>query len=122
MTDTSFIFERVASSDRAATCGGSSLISLPPNTRLLRYVESIWFWSGRAQIEERLLPTARMQLIVEIDRPELPATMFGVESVPSTVTSSRACVGVFFRPGGAYPFLRMSAGELLDTALSLDVM
>ena len=31
-------------------------------------------------------------------------------------------VGVSFKPGGAFPFLRMPAGELCDTTVSLDAL
>ena len=31
-------------------------------------------------------------------------------------------MGVAFRPGGAFPFLRMPAGELRDTTVSLDAL
>ena len=31
-------------------------------------------------------------------------------------------IGVAFKPGGAFPFLRMPAGELRDTTVSLDTL
>ena len=31
-------------------------------------------------------------------------------------------MGVAFKPGGAFPFLRMPAGELRDTTVSLDTL
>jgi AraC-like DNA-binding protein len=38
-------------------------------------------------------------------------------------TAQQACVmGVYFRPGGAFPFLRRPAGELRDTNVSLDAL
>jgi AraC-like DNA-binding protein len=89
--------------------------------------------------KERILPTGEMQIVINLledrssiyDRDDTDrcqtfrgALLSGAHSQYQVIgTAQQACVmGVYFRPGGAFPFLRRPAGELRDTNVSLDAL
>jgi AraC-like DNA-binding protein len=101
-------------------------------------VDVLWSYEGPAQLHarERLLPDGSMELVVNLaddevrvyDRRDharferLPGgVLIGPHSdffVIDTDEQQRVA-GVHFRPGGAYPFLRLPAGELHGLHVSL---
>jgi AraC-like DNA-binding protein len=112
-----------------------------PGPPLSDFVEVIWF--GDEYIAphalERSLPTGDMSIIVNLyeDRTRMydpdDVTKFKTLggsilvgactkfSVIDTV-EQRSTMGAVFKPGGAFPFFKLSAGELQDTDVSLDVL
>jgi len=101
-------------------------------------VELLWYWDGPAQPHayERLLPDGSMELVVNLkddeirayDRRDLrrferlePAILVGPHSeyfVLDTMQQVRV-LGVHFRPGGAFPFVRPPADELHGQQVSM---
>lgn len=110
-----------------------------PAPPLDRFIERIWYCSDApSHARERVLPSGgsvglAINLIEEdfqIYEPDEPSSVraHGGALVCGTYTRSytydprqrAALVGVHFRPGGAFPFLRVSPAELVDTHVSLD--
>jgi AraC-like DNA-binding protein len=112
-----------------------------PQPPLSQFVYSLWLYEGykQAHAKERVLPTGQMQMVINLledrswiyerehtDRRQsfsgsLIAGAHSEYLVISTAMQA-STIGVNFKPGGAFPFLRMPAGELRDTTVSLDTL
>lgn len=93
-----------------------------PGPPLGQFVELLWLYDhAPPHPRERLLPTGSMELVFVLSSRRAEAVVAGSYSRPAVLdTSAPATVlGVHFKPGGAYPFLKMPAGELhnVDAAL-----
>jgi len=105
------------------------LYSPPPP--LGHFVELLWLCEGfrPAHPRERLLPTGTIEIVIHLREDHI--LTYGRRDVlrPFTLSGSVVCgahseffvidtasqdgvMGVHFRPGGAYPFLRLPSGEL----------
>lgn len=112
-----------------------------PLAPLSRFVELFWLADGRCppHARERVLPTGAMQLIVNLAEDEIrvyePGEPHRVRRFPGSLvtgahssfgvvdTASQAStLGVAFRPGGAFPFLGLSARDLRDVDAPLDAL
>ncbi len=112
-----------------------------PRPPLSDFVDLIWLYDGYAQphAKERVLPSGEMQLLIGLldedlriyDRRDTArsrsfghALLTGAQSeyVVVDTAQQRSIMGVHFRPGGAFPFLRMPAGELQDEIVPLDAV
>ncbi len=110
-----------------------------PSPPLSEFVKVIWYWDGYLQphTRERLLPDGSMTIAFNLGEhygghSELPylahctvpgrqvicgaRSTFMVADTANMVTT----LGIQFKPGGAFPFLRMPAAELDDQCLSLE--
>lgn len=95
-----------------------------PGPRLAPHVESLWlFESARASGADRVLPSGRMQLIVDLE-----ARAGGLVTGPRTrpvdlPASPRArMLGAVFRPGGAAPFLSVPCEALAELDAPLEAL
>jgi AraC-like DNA-binding protein len=105
---------------------------------LAGFVDLLWFYEGPAQPHkmERLLPDGSMELVINLaddevrvydrrDQTQYERLSGGVPIGPHSDffvidTAEQQCVaGVHFHPGGAFPFLRLPAGELHGLHVSL---
>jgi len=112
-----------------------------PRPPLSEFVKLLWLYEDYTQphIKERVLPAGEMQIVINLledrtcvyDRDDIArcqtfrgALISGAHSEYIVIdTAQQAYVmGVAFRPGGAFPFLRQPAGELRDTDVSLDAL
>jgi AraC-like DNA-binding protein len=112
-----------------------------PSPPLSQFVDLLWLYEGYTQphAKERILPTGEMQIVINLledrswvyerddaDRCQTftGSLLSGAHSQYQVIgTAQQASVmGVHFRPGGAFPFLRRPAGELRDISLSLDAL
>jgi AraC-like DNA-binding protein len=112
-----------------------------PRPPLVHFVRLLWLYEGYRQphAKERALPTGEMQIVINLledkfriyDRDDTDrcqtfrgSLLSGAHSEYVVIgTAAQAFVlGVCFKPGGAFPFLRMPAGELRDTTVSLDTL
>jgi AraC-like DNA-binding protein len=110
-----------------------------PRPPLSEFVNLLWLYQGYTQphAKERILPTGEMQLVINLledqsyiyeredtDRCQtMRGSVFsGAHSQYQVIGTAQQAfvIGVHFRPGGAFPFLRRPAGELRDTTVSLD--
>lgn len=100
-----------------------------PKPPLSDFVELLWLYDGFAvpHARERLLPTGTVELVVNLreDQPDfrLPVVA-GPHSRPSLLDTAHAAsvIGAHFRPGGAFPFLGVPAGELHNLEVTLDTL
>lgn len=115
-----------------------------PRAPLSDFVDLFWSYEGYnpPHAIERVVPTGTMQLIVDLrdgdegglrvyDRQDHRrfqslgrSLISGAHSrfVVIDTASQASTVGVHFRPGGAFPFLGLSAGELRDADVPLDAL
>ena len=110
-----------------------------PGPPLSDFVDLFWLYEGYTQphAKERLLPTGTMELVVNLredririgDRQDNDrsqsfrgAVVCGVQSEFFVLETAQqeSVIGVHFKPGGAFPFLHLNAGELLDAHVSLE--
>ena len=116
-------------------------LSYTPAPPLLDFVEDFWLYDGYAppHANERILPSGTLELVINLRDDELriyDAVRPGrcrrfsgaVVSGPYsgffvTDTAEEASImGIHFRPGGAFPFLGLPAGELSDTHVELETL
>jgi AraC-like DNA-binding protein len=112
-----------------------------PKPPLSKFVDSFWLYEGRG-IEhqtERILPTGTLELAINLrqnelrfydpERPDNRSCLSG--SVVSGAHGSGFApesaeeviiIGVHFKPGGAFPFLGVPAGDLADTHVDLETL
>jgi AraC-like DNA-binding protein len=112
-----------------------------PKPPLSQFVHLLWLYEGYNQphAKERVLPTGEMQIVINLledksciyDRDDTDrcqtlsgSLLSGAHSEYVVIgTAMQAFImGVYFKPGGAFPFLRMPAGELRDTTVSLETL
>jgi AraC-like DNA-binding protein len=112
-----------------------------PPAPLNRFVEVLWLFEGLAgpHQKERLLPDGSVELVVNLHEDRIPLydhdDITRCEIFPASVvcgphsrffvidTASQTNVaGVHFKPGGAYPFLKLPSGELHNVHVGLDAL
>jgi len=112
-----------------------------PGPPLSDFVELMWFGDEYhvPHALERVLPTGDMSLIVNLyeDRTRIYnpddvtkcQTLSGIILVGAysrfgviDTAEQRSTMGAVFKPGGAFPFFNLPAGELQDTDVPLDVL
>lgn len=118
----------------------SAFITYKPAAPLDAFVDSIWFCELSEPLphaQERLLPTGTVQLIINLKedatrtydrRDNVKFTTMPGSVVTGTHTEffvidtseQELVMGVHFKPGGAFPFLGLPAGELLNLHVALD--
>jgi AraC-like DNA-binding protein len=112
-----------------------------PRPPLSQFVNLLWLYEGYTQLhaKERVLPSGEMQIVINLledrscvyERDDTNrcqtfrgSLLSGAHSEYLVIGTALlgSVIGVHFRPGGAFPFLRMPAGELRDTTVSLDTL
>lgn len=113
-----------------------------PRPPLSDFVEMFWFYGGYAppHAKEHVLPNGSMDLIVnlrdddglrayerqDVDRPRSLGGCVVLGARPGFAivdTAGQApSMGVHFKPGGAFPFLGLPAGELRDSYVPLEAL
>lgn len=110
-----------------------------PTPPLSEFVSVMWYWDGYIQphAHERILPDGCMTIAFSIEERSLlkprpgnsaPASdaagqvICGPRSSPMVLETADmvTTLGIQFKPGGGFPFLRMPAGELRDLCIPLD--
>jgi len=112
-----------------------------PSPYLADFVDNLWLYEGyqAEHTNERILPSGTIELVVNLHEDELRiyktddderCTRFSgsVVSGPyksgfvSDTKEEAFIMGVHFKPGGAFPFLGVSADELADSHVDLDLL
>jgi len=115
-----------------------SYIPRPP---LSHFVEVLWHYNGYQQPhdKERLLPDGSMELVINLredqvrmyDRRNIGrclsypgSIVIGAQSEFFVIdtTEQAAVIGVHFKPGGAFPFFSLPAGELQNEHVALETL
>jgi AraC-like DNA-binding protein len=112
-----------------------------PKPPLSRFVDVFWLYEGRQaeQKSEPILPTGTLELAINLRQNELRfydahrpenssrlsgAVVSGAHGRGFTPDGPEEIfiIGVHFKPGGAFPFLGLPAGELADTHVDLETL
>lgn len=116
------------------------VLSHIPQPPLSSFVELFWFYDGYSpgpHSKERLMPDGSVELVINLkedeariyDREKLDkyqrhpgALLCGPHSSFFVIDTSQqaSVIGVHFKPGGAFPFFKMPAGELHNLHVSLE--
>jgi AraC-like DNA-binding protein len=107
-----------------------------PRPPLSDFVEMFWLYEGFTQpVKERALPTGTVELVISLrddrlqvfDRRNTGCNFYGAmicgpHSEFFVIDSAKddSVLGVHFKPGGAFPFLNLPAGELHNAHVSLE--
>jgi AraC-like DNA-binding protein len=116
-------------------------LSYIPRPPLSEFVELFWWYDGYAppHPKERLLPTGTVELVINLrddthglfDRTHAGRRrtfrgplVCGAHSEPFVIDTADegSILGVHFKPGGAFPFLKVPAGELHNTHVPLEAL
>ena len=98
-----------------------------PKPPLAEFVESFWLYEGYAPGHgmERVLPQGTVELVVVVgEEADGGAVVSGAHSEAFVLDTARpmSVLGVHFRPGGAFPFLGLPAGELHNVHVALEAL
>ena len=112
-----------------------------PNPPLSKFVDIFWLYEGHnpERKTERILPTGTLELAINLrqnklrfydaERPEncsrfSGAVVSGASGRGFTPDAPQQVfiIGVHFKPGGAFPFLALPAGDLADTHVDLETL
>ncbi|GAB4511553.1 MAG: helix-turn-helix domain-containing protein [Anaerolineae bacterium] len=118
-----------------------SLKTYIPCPPLANHVQLLWYWEGYhpPHPKERILPGGMMEITINLSEDPfrlydahtyLPteqihgAMAAGARSQPFLVDTSRAAsiMAVWFKPGGALPFFGVSAAEMHNRHIPLDLL
>jgi AraC-like DNA-binding protein len=95
-----------------------------PGIALAPYVEMLWCYEGyeATHRQERVLPNARFQLIIDLAPRPGPSIIVGMRTRYSILetASVQSVIGVVFRPGGARHFFDAPADEFCNRPVALD--
>jgi AraC-like DNA-binding protein len=112
-----------------------------PKPPLSKFVDNFWLYEGYESENkgERILPTGTLELVINLRQSELKfydperpencsrfsgAVVSGAHGrgfAPAT-PKEIFIIGVHFKPGGAFPFLGLPAGDLADTHVDLQTL
>lgn len=94
----------------------------PPSAALRPYVACVWTRHARPSGTTRVLPDGCIDLL--FDLVEARSKVVGAMTRPLVVVENGASrwLGVRFRPGGAFPFLRFNLGETTDSSRDLGLV
>src|SRR6185503_14606379 len=109
-----------------------------PKPPLSKFVDSFWLYEGQpVHKTERILPTGTLELAINLrqnalrfhdaERPEncsrlSGAVVSGASGRGFAPAAEAFIIGVHFKPGGAFPFLGLPAGDLADTHVDLETL
>ena len=110
-----------------------------PKSPLSKFVDSFWLYEGYEPEHktERILPTGTLELVINLRHNELRfheaespgncsrfsgAVVSGAHGRSFEPTEERFIMGIHFKPGGAFPFLGLPAGDLADTHIDLETL
>lgn len=110
-----------------------------PKPPLSKFVDSFWLYEGYEPEHktERILPTGTLELVINLrqndlrfydaERPEncsrfSGAVVSGAHARGLVPAAEAFIIGVHFKPGGAFPFLGLPAGDLADTHSDLETL
>ncbi|HEY2362697.1 MAG TPA: helix-turn-helix transcriptional regulator [Candidatus Angelobacter sp.] len=111
-----------------------------PQPPLSSFVDLFWFYDGYSpgpHSKERLMPDGSIELVINLqldeariyDREKLDqytrlpgALLCGPHSSVFVIDTAQqaSVIGIHFKPGGAFPFFKMPAGELHNLHVSLE--
>ena len=110
-----------------------------PKPPLSKFADKFWLYEGHKPKHktERILPTGTLELVINLRQNELRfydaerpencsrfsgAVISGAHGRGFAPAEETFIIGVHFKPGGAFPFLGLPAGDLADTHVDLETL
>src|SRR5262245_12651347 len=112
-----------------------------PKPPLSKFVDNFWLYEGHEAEHKtvRIIPTGTLELVINLRQnelrfydAELPENCSRLSGAIVSGASGRGfapdtaeedfIIGVHFKPGGAFPFLGLPAGDLADTHVDLETL
>jgi methylphosphotriester-DNA--protein-cysteine methyltransferase len=97
-----------------------------PRPPLSNHIEILWAYEsyGGGHARERVLPNGAAEIVFLLDREREQPVVCGAHSEAFIIeTATRpTLLGVHFKPGGALPFLKVPADELVNRHVALDAL
>jgi AraC-like DNA-binding protein len=97
-----------------------------PRPPLSDHIEFFWAFDayGGSHARERVLPSATSELVVTLSDGRSDPVVCGAHAEFFMIDTGtpQSLLGVHFRPGGAVPFLKRPAHELVNTRVTLDAL
>lgn len=98
-----------------------------PQSPLDGFIERFWYWKGHTVSHslERILPSGSVELVIDLgsERPS-KSVVSGPKSKSSIIqrTAQDELLGIHFRPGGAFPFLKFPISDLHNLDIGIDAL
>ena len=106
-----------------------------PKSPLSKFVDTFWLYEG-SEVEktERILPTGTLELAINLRQNELRfydanncsrfsgAIVSGAHGRSLAPVPEVSMIGVHSKPGGAFPFFGLPAGDFADTHVDLETL
>src|SRR5262245_41097262 len=110
-----------------------------PKPPLSKFVDSFWLYEGYEPERKtvRILPTGTLELVINLRQNDLRfydaersencsclsgAVVSGAHGRGFAPDTEAFIIGVHFKPGGAFPFLGLPAGDLADNHVDLETL
>lgn len=96
-----------------------------PQSPLRSFIERFWYWKGHTVSHslEQILPTATVELVIDLGSARTSKSVISGPGSRSSIirrTAQDELLGVHFKPGGAFPFLRLPLRELHNIHIGID--
>src|SRR5437868_11050675 len=92
-----------------------------PKPPLSEFIQQFWLYEGYTQPhrKEHVMPDGAMALVINLK--EAGDVVCGARSKFFVIGTEQqeSVIGIWFKPGGAYPFFGLPAGELHNLQVSL---
>lgn len=95
-----------------------------PAGSLSDFVDLFWYWSGHTAplVRERILPMSSVELVIKLGNSRTADSGIAGPRSNSMIIERHASdqlLGVHFKPGGAFPFLKFPYGDLHNSWITL---
>ncbi len=96
-----------------------------PQSQLADFIERFWYWKGHTVSHslERILPTGTVELVIVLGSARTSKSVLsGPKSKSSIIqrTAQDELLGIHFKPGGAFPFLKFPFTDLHNIDIGID--
>lgn len=98
-----------------------------PRSPLDGFIERFWYWKGHTVSHslERILPSGTVELVIDLGSARTSKSLVsGPKSKSSIVqrTAHDELLGIHFKPGGAFPFLKFPISDLHNVDIGIDAL
>jgi AraC-like DNA-binding protein len=103
----------------------NSFCSHFPQGPLGGFIERFWYWKGHtiSHSLERILPTGTVELVIDLGSARASKSVVSGPRSKSLIiqrTAQDELLGIHFRPGGGFPFLKFPFGDLHNIDIGID--
>ena len=96
-----------------------------PQSPLGAFIERFWYWKGHTVSHslERILPTGTVELVIDLASARTSKSRVSGPRSKSAIiqrTAQDELLGIHFKAGGAFPFLKFPFGDLHNIDIGID--